>query len=239
MSARIRLLPVIIFTAALTLTLKLGSIYQGLDVALFSAAVAEPQKEAKQAAKAATPADEDGEKKTAVAAKDDDAAAAEEGDAAAKKGASKGFDPALATDAEVEVLQRLADRRASLDNRDREMAMRETILQATERRIDAKIGELAKIKATIEGLLRKHDAEQGKKMKSLVKIYESMKPKQAARIFEQLEMNILLDVIERMREAKAAPIMANMAPVKAKAVTAALAARGTLPPLPAPENERN
>ena len=103
------------------------------------------------------------------------------------------------------------------------------MLSAAERRIDTKISELAKIKATIEQLLKKHDAKQEAKLKSLVKIYENMKPKDAARIFDRLELSILLDVVERMRESKTARIMANMTPARAKSVTSALAQRGTLP----------
>jgi flagellar motility protein MotE (MotC chaperone) len=69
-------------------------------------------------------------------------------------------------------------------------------------------------------------------MESLVKIYESMKPKDAARIFEALELPILLDVMERMREAKSAPILAAMDPMKAKEVTSSLAERRTIPAPP-------
>ena len=107
--------------------------------------------------------------------------------------------------------------------------MRETLLRATETRIDGKIDELRKIKKTIEGLLKRHDAETEAKMKSLVKIYESMKPKDAARIFEQLDLKVLLDVVERMREARSAPILAKMSAAKAKTLTTALAARRSLP----------
>ena len=56
-----------------------------------------------------------------------------------------------------------------------------------------------------------------------------MKPKNAARIFERLEMEILLDVVERMREAKTSLIFAAMDPAKAKAVTSRLAERRELP----------
>jgi len=60
---------------------------------------------------------------------------------------------------------------------------------------------------------------------SLVKIYENMKPKDAARIFEQLEMAVLIPVVERMKERKTAPILAKMDPVKAQAITVELAQR--------------
>ena len=74
-----------------------------------------------------------------------------------------------------------------------------------------------------------HDEETEAQMKSLVKIYEAMKPKDAARIFEQLDLVVLLDVIERMKERKTAPILANMDPERAKTITLELAQRRTLP----------
>ncbi len=66
-------------------------------------------------------------------------------------------------------------------------------------------------------------------MKSLVKIYENMKSKDAARILEELDMDILLELAERMREAKMAPILAQMDLNKAKAITVELATRRQLP----------
>ena len=60
-------------------------------------------------------------------------------------------------------------------------------------------------------------------MRSLVKIYENMKPKDAARIFEELEMATLLPVVERMGERRLAPVMADMNPAKARKITEELA----------------
>jgi flagellar motility protein MotE (MotC chaperone) len=56
-----------------------------------------------------------------------------------------------------------------------------------------------------------------------------MKPKDAARIFGELDMVVLLDVIERMKERKIAPILAEMNPQRAKAITIELAQRRGLP----------
>jgi len=60
-------------------------------------------------------------------------------------------------------------------------------------------------------------------MKSLVKVYESMKPKDAARIFERLEMDILIDVTVRMKEVKMAAVLAKMESEKARELTVRLA----------------
>ncbi len=236
---KFRLLPVLIFCAAFTLSLKLGSLWLGYDGLLTpSSAVAQetPAKEEKKTAK--------DEKKTAKAAPDkaDDAAISGEKSDAAKDGVMDEaaepdtpesrlarFDPSQVTDSELNVLHQLARRRAELERREAAIDTRANLLRATEQRIEAKISHLMEMQATIIRLLKQHDKEKEAKMRSLVKIYEKMKPKDAARIFEELDMRILLDIVERMREARTAPIMAKLSPAKAKAVTAALAERRALP----------
>jgi flagellar motility protein MotE (MotC chaperone) len=103
------------------------------------------------------------------------------------------------------------------------------LLQAAEQRIERKVSDLKKLQGTIEGLLKKHSAEQDNNLASLVKIYEAMKPKDAARIFQALEMDTLLLVAERMKERKLAPIMASLTPEKAKEITVELTQLRKLP----------
>jgi flagellar motility protein MotE (MotC chaperone) len=132
---------------------------------------------------------------------------------------------------EVELLQSLSERRAELDRRNDEMMQREVLLKATEQRINDKIAQLQTMERSISDTLRKRDEENEAKIRNLVRIYETMKPKEAARIFEQLDMPVLLDVASHMKEAKVAPILASMDATKAKALTLALAERK---PAPAP-----
>ena len=133
------------------------------------------------------------------------------------------------TDEELGLLQALSQRREELEQRAREVDEREVLLKAAEQRIEQKIRELENLQASIEALLVKHDEQTEAQIASLVKIYESMKPKQAARIFEELDMEVLLEVIERMKERKSAPILAQMNPQRAKTVTLELAQRRELP----------
>lgn len=117
----------------------------------------------------------------------------------------------------------------ALDARERQLVVQEAVLKAAEARIDEKIAALKQIEATIQALLKRHDEEEEKKLRSLVKIYEKMKPKQAAVIFNKLEMHILLDIAERMREAIMAPILAQMDSDRAKALSTQLYQRRKLP----------
>jgi flagellar motility protein MotE (MotC chaperone) len=212
----------VIFAASLTLSLKIGTLWQDVRVSWSAPAAAESKQPDAGASKKS---DEHASKKPKSGKTGPDAAVSPD------KASSKAphFDAATATDTEIELLQKLVKRREKLEQRERRLDLRTSMLSAAERRIDTKISELAKIKATIEQLLKKHDTQQEAKLKSLVKIYENMKPKDAARIFDRLELSILLDVVERMRESKTARIMANMTPARAKSVTSALVQRGTLP----------
>ena len=196
--SRIRFLPLTIFTATLMLTVKIGDIWDGFDGHIngtiqVSEAIAQPAEEdAKPAAKDGQPAA--GEK------------TAEQAVPAALKDEPQGpisklitNDPTLLTQAEIDLLQQLAERRQVLESREQEFELRTGLLAAAESRIDKKVEELKVLRETISGLIKTFDAQQDAKLLSLVKIYENMKPKEAARIFEALEMDTLLEVAERMK----------------------------------------
>ncbi|MFA7430228.1 MAG: hypothetical protein WCZ23_08745 [Rhodospirillaceae bacterium] len=138
-------------------------------------------------------------------------------------------DPTSFTQNEIDLLQRLAERRETIETRERELSTREGLLQAAEGRIDRKIGELRQLEETINGLLKKHDDQEQEKMAQLVRIYATMKPKEAARIFDALDMPILIAVMENMKESKSAPILASMSVEKARALTEELTHRRQLP----------
>ena len=135
--------------------------------------------------------------------------------------------------AELDVLQSLSKRRDELDKREQQVGQHEALLKAAEGEVDRKISELNKIKSELMELLNKQQTVQDERVTSLVKIYEGMKPKEAARIFDTLEMDVMMAVISKMSERKSSPILANMDPEKARLVTIKLAEQHKLPDLPA------
>jgi flagellar motility protein MotE (MotC chaperone) len=136
--------------------------------------------------------------------------------------------------AEVELLQTLAARRNELDQRAQTVEQREALLKVGEDRMNQKVAELAALKADIEKLLSMRKSKEEAELNNLVKIYEAMKPREAATIFDGLDMPVLLDVVEKMKDQKIAPIFAQMKPERAREVTARLAERRKLPPTPPP-----
>ena len=123
----------------------------------------------------------------------------------------------------IKVLQELSNRRVQLDQRERNIDMRTGLLKAAEKRIEEKLTQLKALQASINTKIKERDEKIEPRMQSLVKIYEKMKAKDAARIFAKLDLDILLEVIQRMKEAKSAPILAAMDPTRAKEVTMLLA----------------
>lgn len=120
---------------------------------------------------------------------------------------------------EIDILQSLAKRRQELDDWAKQVQLKENMLIAVEDRIDEKTNNLQKMKKEVETLLAKYNEQEDMKIRSLVKIYESMKPKDAARIFEELDMPVLLTVVDKMSERKVAGILTYMSPQKAKDLT--------------------
>jgi len=131
--------------------------------------------------------------------------------------------------AEVQVLESLSARREALDGRENDIIMRERLIEAAERRVEERINELRTLEARIEELLLLRDEEEEAQMESLVSVYENMRAKDAAAIFERLEDGILVDVASRMREQRIALILAEMAPERAQELTVRLATRMNFP----------
>ncbi|MFM7347679.1 MAG: MotE family protein [Tagaea sp.] len=122
-------------------------------------------------------------------------------------------------------MQDLVRRRQELERRQTEIEQREAILAAAERRIQQQVEELKGLQAQLDTAIKRYDeAEQSRRM-SLVRMFQNMKPTEAARIFEQMELPVLLEIVEAMNERRAAPILAQMNPVRAQQVTAELARR--------------
>ena len=124
--------------------------------------------------------------------------------------------------AERELLEKLRDRRGAIDARDRELEMRDQLLRQTERKIDEKIGHLRTLEAADQAQnVAKNDPKQ--RYKPLVVMYENMKPKEAARVFDRLDVRVLLDLVNHMNPRKVSEIVAVMEPASAERLTVAMA----------------
>lgn len=101
-------------------------------------------------------------------------------------------------------------------------------LLATERRVQEQITRLASLKTAIEQLLQKQSTMDEASIHQLVNIYKNMKPDEAARILEDMEPEIVVDLIGAMKERDAAPILARLSETTARKVTGEIALRRSL-----------
>ncbi|MBL6454115.1 hypothetical protein JMJ55_02195 [Belnapia sp. T6] len=125
--------------------------------------------------------------------------------------------------AERALLEGLRARRIVLEERDATLAAREMVLAAAERRLAERIEELAALQARLEAAERSRSEREEAGWRQMVKLYEGMRPREAAAILEELEMPVLVQLVDRMREAKAAPVLGAMKPDRARLLTAELA----------------
>jgi flagellar motility protein MotE (MotC chaperone) len=229
MLKRLRILPVLIVFAFASFGVKVGGLWNeaerfvGLAVPVAQAAETTAGEENTLVNEG--DGDEPEPEVGSESADDDALTAVVEGTARQEGKASE----QIFTEAEVQLLQDLAARRELLEVRARELDFRENLLEAAEQQIEGQIAELREIEAKINALIQQHDAQEEGKLRSLVRVYETMKPKQAARIFNQLDLDILLDVAELMSERRLAPVLAAMTPQRATTVTVEIRTRKQLP----------
>ncbi|WP_374653746.1 MotE family protein [Phenylobacterium sp.] len=127
--------------------------------------------------------------------------------------------------AELQVLQSLGARRGQLDKREQDLDVQLALLAAAEAKLDAKLQALTGMKGDIAKLMVDADAKEQAEIDRLVKVFELMKPKDAAPRMVLLDDAVRLPVAAKMKERALSPILANMPPVEAKKLTEALASR--------------
>ena len=127
------------------------------------------------------------------------------------------------SDSERVLLLELRQRREQLEAREAGLSTREAFLTATERKLAGRVEELQSLQKKLEALEASRMQREETGWQGLVKVYESMKPREAATILNELDMKVLLQVLDRMKEGKAALILSAMHPERAREVTDGLA----------------
>lgn len=123
------------------------------------------------------------------------------------------------------VLESLQMRRQELEQRSRELDVRDSLLKAAEKRIEMRLQELKDMETRFNNSVQKREQDEAGKFKSLVTMYENMKPKDAAKIFDRLDMKILVDVVNQMNPRKMSDVLGQMSPEAAERLTVEIANR--------------
>ncbi len=122
--------------------------------------------------------------------------------------------------------QDLAQRDAEAARRKRGLDLREQATKATQARLEADLATRQKETevAAAPGAGAAAAAEPAEaQFDELARIYQAMKPRAAAVVLEQLDMEVQMKVAQRMRERSTALVMAAMTPKGAAALSMALA----------------
>jgi flagellar motility protein MotE (MotC chaperone) len=130
---------------------------------------------------------------------------------------------------EVQVLQALQARRQTLDQRAEQYDTQDELMLAAEQRLNERLTELRTLETHVNDLLGQLDEAQEQRLASLVDVYQRMRAKDAATVFDGLDDDVLVQVASRMRQANLAEVMGRMDPARARALTQMLADRARPP----------
>lgn len=197
----IRVLPAIIFLSVLTLSLKISNLVEAIHSHTIPSfgigelqAAENPTPEAEALSSALDKSQYNGDSQ--------------------EESTPSGF-----TQSEIQILQELAERREALDLRSKEIDKKALQLMVSEKEIDKRLKQMEEYEQKLKLLIQEYNTKEKEKILSLVKVYASMKPKDAARIFETLDLEVTVALLKEMKPSVSSAILAQITPVKAKAIT--------------------
>jgi flagellar motility protein MotE (MotC chaperone) len=115
------------------------------------------------------------------------------------------------------LIERLQERRQELEARARDLEMRENLIKAAEKQLDTRIEELKELEGK--------GGDAPARIKNIVVMYESMGPKEAARVFDRMDPKTLVELVNQMNPRKVSEILAKMQPEAAERLTVEMARR--------------
>lgn len=133
------------------------------------------------------------------------------------------FDAASISPAERALLERLSERRKEIEKRQSELDMRDTLLRAAEKKLEERLNELKQAEDRIVAATQQKEEQELHRLKNLVTMYEGMKAKDAAKIFEKLEIKLATEVARLINPRRMSEIMSQMTPEAAQRLTVELA----------------
>lgn len=202
---KLRLIPVFIFVAFLSLSLKVGNVYDHYSnnaskkITIATAVAVAKDKQTK-----------DTEELTKVL------------EDTSNNQNNNNLPNASFSNSEIMILQELAERRELLDARAKEIDKRALQLKVAEDEIDKKIAQLKKYEERLVELTSQYNKKEKENIDSLVRLYTAMKPKDAARIFNTLDLDITVAILKGMKPSTTSTIISQMNSERAQEITAVL-----------------
>lgn len=125
------------------------------------------------------------------------------------------------------VAEALIKEQSLLDERQVEMAKRETALKALETKVEKDVASLDVTQKTIQAQIDKMEKVAQDDITHLVEMYKTMKPKKAAEIFNSMDAGFAAGFLREMDSAQAGLIMSEMGARKSYEISLIIANRGS------------
>ena len=201
-----RILPMVIFMATLMLSVRINNLFDMLK---------NPAADRFSISQSLAAAEENNNKETADLTERSEASDSVGSDTpAGTPTPNSGF-----TQSEIMILQELAERREALDIRSREIDKKAVQLKVAEQEIDKRLKQLQDYEQRLRKLIKEYNDKERAKINALVKVYSTMKPKDAARIFNTLDIDVTVSLLKEMKPSTSSAILSQMKAEKAKEIT--------------------
>lgn len=113
------------------------------------------------------------------------------------------------------LLTEIRSRQSELDRRERELDDRERSIDELEGAAAKRIEELENIARTVEERIEAWEADNGKSVRKLAKIYAAMPPAQAAGLLEELEVGLATQIVAKMKDKQSAAVLSQISEARA------------------------
>ena len=133
--------------------------------------------------------------------------------------------PEPVSPAERALLEKLGARRDALRQKTDELDLREKMLNEAERKLETGLGDLKQAEDKVDSAAKGRETAEKQGLRNIVTMYETMKPKDAGRVFDRLGHDVLVPLVLAMNPRKMAEILSVMQPEAAERLTIALANR--------------
>jgi flagellar motility protein MotE (MotC chaperone) len=135
-------------------------------------------------------------------------------------------------------LASLEEKRLEIEKEKERLTEQEARLESLKEELELKIDELARIRKAVEAALAVKEKQETEtvrlareqeeaKLKHLVKVYTSMKPKNAAALIDKLDMEVVLQLFSRMKGQQIGQILTYVSVDRAALVSERLARKGS------------
>lgn len=120
---------------------------------------------------------------------------------------------------ELALFKKLDERKKALDQREKELGRMEEELQRQRSELEDKLKKLDELREKIGKQLENKIQADGGRVDKLVAFYTNMRPQNAAKIFQDMNEDLAVEILEKMKQKSAAEIMNLLPPDKAQRLT--------------------